>query len=197
MSEFVNLRVQKRDSKGKGNARRLRAEGIIPAIFYSCKGDSIPVQVVERELSKVFSQVGRTTVFNVEVEENGAISVFPALIWDIEYYPVKNRMQHVDFFGVDLDKELKITVPLEFVGTAKGTKLGGKLEIYREKIQIWSKPLSLPSKITVDISDLALDQGLRIADLTMPEGVRPHYDVNFSIVTVINPSSIPAEDEGK
>ncbi len=196
MSEFMNLRVQKRDKTGKGVARRLRAEGIVPAVFYGSKGESIPVQVSEKELSKVFSQVGRTTVFNVEIEDAaGAVNVCPALIWDVDYYPVKKSMQHVDFFGVDLDKELKITVPLEFIGTAKGTKLGGKLEIYREKIQIWSKPLSLPKKITVDITEFGIDQGLRVAELAMPEGVRAHYDVNYAILQVLNPSAAADEDK--
>jgi large subunit ribosomal protein L25 len=131
---------------------------------------------------------GRTTVFDLEVEDNGARSIYPCLIWDTEYYSTKSRLQHADFYGVDLDRELKVRVPLEFIGTAKGTKLGGALEVYREHIEILSKPASLPQKIQVKIADLDVDQGLRIADLSMPEGVRAKYDDNYLVVMVITPS---------
>ncbi len=125
MADFATLTVQKRAATGKGANRRLRAQGIIPAVFYTAKGNSTPVQVAEAPLKKIFETMGRTTVFNVEIEDGDKKEIHPALIWDIEYYPTKNRFQHVDFFGVDMDKEIKIRVPLVFTGTAKGAKLGG------------------------------------------------------------------------
>ncbi|MDL2290805.1 50S ribosomal protein L25/general stress protein Ctc [Desulfovibrio sp. OttesenSCG-928-F20] len=187
MSEQLSLTATTREKTGKNANRRLRARGVIPAVFYTANGESKAVQVNEAELNKLYLKAGRTSLFNL-VLDNGKSS-HPCLIWDAEYYPTKARFQHVDFYGVDLDKALKVRVPLEFIGTAKGTKLGGKLETYREQIFILSKPADLPKKITVDISGLEVGQGLRVADLTMPQGVQAHYDSNFAIISVAMPGA--------
>lgn len=193
MSDFATITVQKRSSTGKGANRRLRAQDIIPAVFYTPKGDSIPVQVAEAPLMKLFEAMGRTTVFNVEIEDNGKKDIHPALIWDIDYYPTKNRFQHVDFFGVDLKKEIKIRVPLVFSGSAKGAKLGGVLETFLEFVDLIGKPLDIPSKLPVDVSPLSLGETLRVADLTMPQGVRPATDASQAIAFLRDKSA--ASDE--
>ena len=185
----LNIVATAREKIGKNANRRLRAKGIIPAVFYRSGGESKAVQVNEAELNKLYVKAGRTSLFNLELEDGGKKTTYPCLIWDAEYYPTKKRFQHVDFYGVDLEKELKIRVPLEFVGTAKGTKLGGKLEVFREQIYIMSKPASLPKKIVVEIADLDVGQGLRVADLTMPEGVHAHYESNFAILSVTMPGA--------
>lgn len=196
-SESHSLKAEVRNQTGKGAGRKLRAQGIVPAVFYSTKGENFPVQVSAHDLMRLYNKVGRTTVFTLEVDGQGKKVSQPCLIWDVEYYPTKNEFQHVDFYGVDMDRELKIRVPLEFVGTSKGTKLGGKLEVYREHILILSKPATLPSKIVVDITDIDVNQGLRVADLAMPEGVRATYDDNFAILFVNAPGSDKNKTDGE
>ncbi len=196
MSERLSLNATLRAKTGKNANRRLRAQGIIPAVFYNAGGESSPIQVVEAELMKLYGVAGRTSIFDLKLNRDGKEESFPCLVWDVEYYPTKQRFQHVDFYGVDLDKELKIMVNLEFTGVAKGTKLGGKLEVYRERIQVYSKPTTLPKKILVDISGLDVGQGLRVADLTMPEGVRASYDDNYAIIDVVIPGAEKDDAEG-
>ncbi|MDR2743804.1 MAG: 50S ribosomal protein L25/general stress protein Ctc [Desulfovibrio sp.] len=191
MAEQLTLKAQPRVKIGKNANRRLRAQGVIPAVFYDSTGKSLPLQVNEAELNRIYAKAGRTRVIDLEIS-GGDKKTCSCLIWDAEYYPTKNRFQHVDFYGLDDDRELKVRVPLEFTGTAKGTKLGGKLEVYRERIFILSKPASLPQKIVVDVSGLDVGQGLRIADLAMPDGVRAYYDANFAILAV----NIPGTEKG-
>ena len=195
MSTELTISAQVREKLGKNANRRLRASGLTPAVFYVGGNVSIPVTVNEAALNKLYASAGRTSVFTLEINDKGKKSTHTCLIWDVEYYPTKNRFQHVDFYGVDMDKELKIRVPLEFVGTAKGTKLGGRLEVYREQIFILSKPASLPKKITVDISGLDVGQSLRVQDLVMPEDVRASFDTNFAILTVTMPGATKDSDE--
>lgn len=195
MSQNLKLAATVREKTGKNANRKLRAQGLIPGIFYTPSGENHLVQVSESALMKLYNTTGRTTVFDLELDAQGKKSTFSCLVWDAEYYPTKNRFQHIDFYGVDPDKELKLRVTLEFVGTAKGTKLGGKLETYREQIYILSKPASLPKKIVVDISDLDVGQGLRVEDLTLPEGVRAHYDTNFAIISVTMPGAAKEGEE--
>lgn len=194
MSERLTLAAVSRTQTGKNANRKLRDKGVTPAVFYNAGGKSRPVQVQEAALAKLYGKTGQTTVFDLELDEDGEKTVYPCLIWDVEYYPTKNRFQHVDFYGVDLEKELKVRVPLEFSGTAKGAKLGGKLEIYRDQIHILSKPASLPRKIIVDISGLDVGEGLRIADIAMPENVRASYEVNYAVITVTMPGGKESEE---
>jgi large subunit ribosomal protein L25 len=195
MSARLTLSATVRTATGKNANRRLRAQGFTPTVFYNAAGLNLPLQVKEAALAKLVAAAGRTTVFDLEVEENGLRSLYPCLLWDTESYPTKNRLQHADFYGVDLDRELKVRVPLEFTGTAKGTKLGGTLEVYREQIEVLSKPASLPQKIQVNVADLDVGQSLRVADLHLPEGVRAQYDDNYLIVMVITRSGDKETEE--
>lgn len=193
MSDLKVLTVQKRAGLGKGANRRTRLEDLIPGVFYTANGENVPVQVPTRALAKIFSQVGRTTVFNLDIEGEGS---HPVLIWETQRDPVKSNFTHIDFYGVDLDKPVKITVPVEFVGVARGTKVGGKLETYREQIQLMAKPLDMPAKVTIDISGMDVGSTIQIADVQLPEGVKAAYDNNYAIVSVLLPGGgdeAPAE----
>ncbi|GHV50342.1 50S ribosomal protein L25 [Deltaproteobacteria bacterium] len=196
MSGLQTLTVQKRNATGKGANRRLRAAGIIPAVFYTAGGVSVPVQVQEAPLKKIFETMGRTTVFTVEIEDQGKKQSAPALIWDIEYYPTKNRFQHVDFFGVDLQKDITIRIPLEFTGTAKGVKLGGVLNTFLESIDLIGKPLVIPHKIRIDVTPLGVGDAIRVADIPLPDGVRPARDA-ARIITQVSVKSATADDEAE
>ena len=193
MADLKVLNAQKRDTSGKGFNRRLRQEGVIPGVFYTGQGGNISVQMPAAPLNKLFGEVGRTTVFNLEIAEGGKTSLHPVLIWDVQRHPVKNRITHVDFYGVDLDKPVKITVPIEFTGVARGTKVGGVLETYREQVQLVAKPLDMPAKIVLDITSLDLGKTIQVGDLELPEGVKAAYDVNYAIVSVLMPGSGAAE----
>ena len=120
MSDLKVLSVQKRAGLGKGANRRARQEELIPGVFYTAKGENLPVQMSVRSFAKLFSQVGRTTVFNLEIEGDGT---HPVLIWATQRDPITSRFTHIDFYGVDLDKPVKITVPVEFTGVARGRNL--------------------------------------------------------------------------
>lgn len=194
-TQRLSLNVTTREKTGKGANRKLRATGLVPGVFYTTDGSSLPVQAKEADLNKLYLKVGRTTLFTLNIEGSGKSITKPCLVWDAEYHPTRNSFQHIDFYGVDLDKELKIRVPLEFSGTAKGTKLGGKLEVYREHILVLSKAETLPNKIIVDISNLDINQGLRVADLVMPQGVRASYDDNFAILLVNAPGASKDDDD--
>ena len=190
MAELKTLAATVRGDLGKGANRRLRLQQLVPAVFYSGLGDNQPVEVSAAALTKMYASVGRTTVFNLDVAGKG---VYPVLIWDAMRDPCKGVFTHVDFYGVDLDKPVKITVPLEFVGVARGTKVGGALETYREKVVLVAKPLEMPAKVVVDISSLDMGKTIHVADLQLPAGVTASYHVNYAIVAVIAPGG--ADDE--
>lgn len=195
MSIEKTLTVQKRTAFGKGPNRRLRTESLVPGVFYTAKGENIPVQAQTLPLEKMYAEMGRTTVFNLEIDDNGQKSTYPVMVWSVQYHPYKKAFTHIDFYGVDLDKAVKVNVPVEFTGVSRGVKLGGRLETYREQVQLVSKPLDMPQKITVDITDLDINKTIYVADLQLPEGVQAAYDNNFAIVSVISKSADETDEE--
>ena len=122
------LSVQKREGSGKGPGGRARTQDMIPGVFYTAKGDNIAVQAPALPLEKMYTEMGRTAVFNLEIDDNGTKTVHPVMFWEVQKHPYKKAFTHVDFYGVDLDKEVKVDVPIEFVGVSRGVKLGGVME---------------------------------------------------------------------
>ena len=187
MSNLSTYVVQKRATTGKGAARRLRVAGNVPAIFYGAGGENILLTVNEKTFRKHYENVGKTGVFKLEIEDGGDKKEYNCLVWKVVYHPYKKQITHIDFLGVDLAKDIKIRVPLVITGTSKGVKLGGRLEVYREQVTILAKPLALPSQIVIDITNLDINQGVQVADLTLPEGVSAYYDTNFAILSILPP----------
>ncbi|MBD5641418.1 MAG: 50S ribosomal protein L25/general stress protein Ctc [Desulfovibrio sp.] len=179
------LSVQKRTGKGKGAIGRLRSQGLVPGVYYTPAGENIMVQSQTLPLEKIFEKVGHTTVFNLEIDSPEGKETHPVLIWQVQRHPYKKQFLHIDFYGVDLDKEVKVDVPVEFVGTARGVKLGGVLETYRENVHLGAKPMDMPQKITIDVSGMNIGDTVDIANLELPPNVRAVYDHNYAIVSVL------------
>lgn len=179
------LTVSKRKEGGKCANGRLRAKDLVPGVFYTAKGENIMVQAPALPLEKIFENVGHTTVFNLEIESEDGKTVHPVLIWQVQRHPYKKRFTHIDYYGVDLDKEVKVDVPLEFTGVAPGVKLGGVMETYRENVRLASKPLDMPQKVVVDVSNMKIGDTINVGDLALPPNVRSVYDHNYAIVSVL------------
>lgn len=184
MAEMKILSAQKRDSRGKGSNRRLRTQDLVPGVYYNADGVNIPIQMEALPLSKVFEQVGRTNVFHLEIDDNGKKTLYPVFVWDTQYHPTKNVFTHVDFLGVDLNKDITVEVPLVFTGISKGVKMGGKMEVYRERVFLKAKPQAMPRTVTVDTASMEMGHSLRASGLQVPEGVSVVYKTDFVILSV-------------
>jgi large subunit ribosomal protein L25 len=208
MAELQSLSVQERIKKGKGGSRELRREGFVPGVYYDQQHTNIPVRVQSLPLLKLYEKVGSSRVFDLMIEANpdaaGPISSegkghvkLPALIWDIQYDPVKGRPVHVDFFGVDLNKPIRVMVPVEVKGRAKGQEDGGTLVVFRESLEVHALPLAIPESIVVDVSGLAINENIHVEQVSLPEGVEfTNADEGLAVVGVVAPAAEeePAEE---
>ena len=185
MSDQYMLGVSSRKNIGKGPNRRCHVNGDVPGVFYDTKGINIPVTVSSRDLQKLCDHVGSTRVFTLEIDEDGQKHTHEAMLWKLERHPFIKRFQHVDFFGVDPNKEIKVKIPIEFTGTSRGVKLGGKLEVYRRHILLVAKPHDLPAKLTIDISDMDVADVFHANDIPLPPNTRRMDASNFAVVTVL------------
>ncbi|WP_300162741.1 50S ribosomal protein L25/general stress protein Ctc [Solidesulfovibrio sp.] len=187
MKEMQTLTVSPRTGIGKGANRKLRAKDLVPGVYYDAAGVNIPVMVEHLPLEKLYSKTSSAHVFHLEIEGETGKETKPALVWKLQYHPTKARFTHVDFYGVDLEKPIRVHIPVEVVGKSKGQVKGGALELHRESIEVSSLPLSIPDKVVIDITELDVNESVQVADLTLPEGVTAVYDDNYAILGIIMP----------
>jgi large subunit ribosomal protein L25 len=188
MKETLSLAVQTRQGLGKGANRKLRATDMVPGVYYDATGVNVPVMVEHMPLQKLYSKTASSHVFDLLIESDAGKETKPALIWQLQHHPTKSKITHVDFYGVDLTKEITVHIPVEVVGKALGIVKGGALEIYRETLEVNCLPMAIPDKVVIDITPLDINQHIKIADITLPEGVKAVYEDNFAILGVLLPS---------
>jgi len=197
MAELLKLNVQERTKTGKGHNRRLRLKEMVPGIYYDQKGTNIPVQVKLVPLQKAYAKLGNAQVFELVLEREGKTETMPALLWRVRNEPVSGMPEHVDFFGIDLTKDIKVAVHYELKGNSKGVKLGGRLELFRDTVEVICKPMAIPESIVIDITELDVLDSIHIADIVFPEGVTPVYDENYAVLTIAGKQADEEEGEGE
>lgn len=198
MAEMMTLSVRERAEKGKGFCRRMRSQNLIPGIYYNQEGKNIPVQVEMLPLTKLHNKLGSSRVFHLELETGGKTESLPSLIWDMKFDPLKSTPIHVDFYGVDLDREIKVDVRVVVEGKAKGLIMGGQLEIFRDSLEVICKPLDVPEKIVIDVTDLDIGVNMHIDEVKLPAGVRAIFEDNYAVVGVVaKEAEADAKEDGK
>ncbi len=189
----VTLQAETRETRGKNEARRLRAAGRIPAVVYGAeKNKAIEISVDPKALSRLLhSESGANTLISMQGLDGGDTRV---LVKEYQLDPVSHKLLHADFYQVAMDKTLTVTVPIVLRGEARGVKQqGGIVDFVHREIEIECLPGDIPENITVDVSELLLNQGIRVRDL-QTEGAKwtPISDPDTMIVHVVPPR---AEEE--
>ena len=185
--EFRELTIKKREGTGKEVAKRLRRQGLVPAVLYG-GGAPQALTVDYREVVKVIQgREGSTTLLNLKFEEGGG-TARTAIIRDMQYDPVSEKVIHVDLQEVRMDRAITVGVPVFSTGEAEGVKEhAGILEMILREVQVSCLPGLIPERITVDVSALMIGDVLTVANLTPPEGVRILNDPAQAVVTVSPP----------
>jgi len=180
----VTLEVLNRDEAGKGVARRLRAEGKIPAVVYGGHRDPAKITVDRKAISELISRSehGVRSIFLLKMA--GTDQQRHAMIKEITIDPISRKMEHIDFVRVVMDEQIKVTVPVHISGTAIGVKEGGILDWQVRELHAECLPTAIPDAIDVDVTALGNHDYLRVKDLKLPEGVRVLEDPERVVVGV-------------
>jgi large subunit ribosomal protein L25 len=187
----ATIQAEKRETRGKNEARRLRAAGRIPAVVYGVeKGKAVAISVDPRILSRILhSESGVNTL--IALQGLGGTAETRVLVKEYQLDPIHHKMLHADFYQVAMDKTLTVTVPIELKGEARGVKQqGGIVDFVNREIEIECLPGDIPEHIDVDISELMLNQGIRLRDIHT-EGAKwtPVSDAELMIVHVVPPKA--------
>ena len=166
MKTDITVSAEKRDTRGKNEARRLRVQGLAPAVLYGAGKDAIAVSVNPKEVGKILhSSTGHNTIFQLAIQGGEAT---PAMIVDWQTDPVKDKLLHIDLKRIDLTQRIEVKIRVQTTGDPKGVKIqGGLLEVIGREIAIECLPDEIPEVFTVDVSELMIGQNLRASDIPL------------------------------
>ena len=184
----ATLEAVKRDGRGKNEARRLRASGRIPAVVYGVRkggksGDAVPVAVDPKAVMRILhSESGANTLINLRVDGSEA----RVMVKEYQLDPTTHDLLHADFYRLAMDRAITVTVPIALKGEAPGVKVqGGIVDFVTREIDVECLPTDIPERIDVDISELMLNQAVRVRDVPPQPKWKPVSDADTMIVHVV------------
>jgi large subunit ribosomal protein L25 len=186
----VGLEAREREGRGKNDARRLRAQGFVPAVLYGGDGGNSVLAVPDRVLDYTLTHVGDNALYDLSV---GGRSL-TARVVDVQRNPVSGRLVHVDFAPVNMREKIVVTVPVAVVGEAQGVTDGGVLQQVAYEIEVETLPGDIPDQVELDVSALNVGENLTLGDLRLPEGVVLQSDPEEVAATVTAPTEISEEE---
>ena len=193
--ELSKVNVDVRSAAKKGAARRVRSGGSVPGVLYGRKREPIAVTFNEKELiSSLDKDKRRNTVLTLTVRDGGKSEDVTAMVRDAQINPLSRRLVHVDFLAVDLNAEVKVTVPLVLTGKPVGVTNGGNLHQSMHMVPVAAKPAAIPTKLEVDVSALDIGDALHVSDLKLGAGVRVALDAKEAIASVVAPKAEKVEE---
>lgn len=181
------LTAEIREGTGKEKVKKLRAEGLTPAIFYGPRSKTIPLVIDSRELTRVLqTEAGENVLIDLDIRQGGQSERKVVMMKEIQIDPLKRTTLHTDFYEVAMDEMVTVEVPIHLVGKPEGSKMGGVLEQVRRSIQIQCLPGDIPKSIDIDVSPLRIGDSIHVQDIQV-EKAKIISDSNFTIATVVPP----------
>ena len=179
----ITVRAELRAGRGKNDARRLRARGMVPLTIYGGEGDPIAAAAPLAELAAILrSGAGHNAIFTLDVDGVGPNEV---MFLDRQIDPVKTRLIHADLRRLVRGQEIEVSVRLELEGEPEGVRDGdGILEQLLREVEIRCRPSIIPDFISVDVSHLGVHEVLHVSDLQVPEGVTVLAEPDTAVATV-------------
>jgi large subunit ribosomal protein L25 len=187
----ATLQGVKRGSRGKNEARRQRAAGRLPAVVYG-GGDPLVITVEPKALSRILhSESGANTLITLSVDGEGDSRV---LVKEYQLDPVTRDLLHADFYRVTMDRPITVTVSIVLEGEPKGVKQqGGILDFVQREVDIECLPGDIPEHIEIDVSELMLNEGVRLRDVAKDVKWTPVSDLDTLLAHVV-PLRVVAEE---
>lgn len=195
MAEAIKLKASVRERVGKGAARAVRREGLVPAVIY---GDKKAPEAISLDYNELFKELNTghfmSRVYQIELDGNTS----DVLARDVHLDPVKDKPMHVDFLRIGAGTVVSVQVSVNFLNDEEcpGLKEGGVLNIVRHELDLTCKPTAIPEMIEVDLTGLNIGDSIHISAITLPEGVTSTItDRDFTIATIAMAAVMTADDD--
>jgi large subunit ribosomal protein L25 len=189
MAQKVQLKAKTRAEIGKGAVKRMRREGIVPAVIYGAHMKPINVTVAVKELEKALhSGTSENVLVDLQVDEGGKTNNRLALIQEVQHHPYEDTILHIDFHEVKATEKLRASVAIRPIGEPAGVKTGGGvLEYVMRELRVECLPKDLPEVIEVNVEKLEIGQSIHVGDIAAPAGVAVLDDKGQTVFLVAAP----------
>lgn len=178
------LNVETRVRTGKGGSRKVRQDGLVPAVVYGKGVEALNLRLDPKALQQaVATEAGWNTLLTLKGD--GPFDGLVVILKDMQIDAIRRNPTHVDFLAIDLKKTLAVMVPVQPVGKSQGEIEGGTLQLVRHEVEVYCLPTNIPTSIEIDVTALNVGEGIHIDEVSLPEGVESQHDVNFTVLTVV------------
>lgn len=185
----IVIKSEKRQGLGSNAARRLRAQGFVPAVLYGESMESQPLVLSKKDIVQILRlESGENTIFKVAVDSDE----YDAMIKELQVDPATDELLHADLIRISMDKPVRVTVPIIHRGDPVGVKTeGGFIDFVTREVEVECLPRDIPESLTIDISELHINQSFKAENIAVPAGVRLITEPATVIVLV----SMPHKEE--
>mgnify|MGYP006153834393 FL=1 len=185
------IEVNKRElSSKKSFVKSLRNKDEIPGIYYSHDSKtSIPFSVSEKVMSEALKSDAQVYQISVGSKDRDVI------IKSVQYHPISDGILHIDLYGVKMDQEVTVKIPIEITGQSEGIKAGGVLNQVLTDLEVSCLPGNIPQNIVIDITDLDIGDSIRLAQVSLPTDVTLVGDEELLIISIILPTKVEEVEE--
>jgi large subunit ribosomal protein L25 len=193
-NEQLNSEI--RNETGKGQARRLRDLGKIPAIFYGPKASPAILSINYSDLEKMLKgKSAENIMFDLNISSGEKSKPKTVMIKEVQIDPITRRYLHIDLYEIALGEAIEVNIPTILINTPIGVTNGGILQHIRRELSVSLLPKDLVEKIEIDVSNLDIGEAMHIRDVTFPTGLRPTEDEGLTVTTVVAPAVEEEKEE--
>ncbi len=190
----TTVQAQQRTNSTRGQLRKLRMSGQIPAIVYGKQAvEATSLSVSERQISQLL-RTHTNAVLNLEVPGAGTQSV---MIAEIQREPLSGQMIHIDFHQISMNEKVRTDVRIDVTGESVGVREGGIYQLILHEVEVQCLPGDIPEQIMADITNLAVGESLLVSDLFFPSGIEVRTDASAVVVTVLAPQKDEEPEDDK
>jgi large subunit ribosomal protein L25 len=185
----IVVKSEKRQGLGSNAARRLRAQGFVPAVLYGESMDSRALVLSKKDIVQILRlETGENTIFKVAVDAEQ----YDAMIKDLQIDPATDELLHADLIRISMDKPVRVTVPIVHRGEPIGVKTeGGFIDFVTREVEVECLPRDIPESIGIDIGELHVNQSIKVETMAIPAGVKVITEPGTVLVLV----SMPHKEE--
>jgi large subunit ribosomal protein L25 len=182
------LNAHVRNTKGKGAARKLRRDKLVPAVFYGPKAAATMLSVSYSDLQALIkSTTSENIILQLRIESDKGNETHSVILKELQADPIKPVYYHADFYEIAMDKELTLNIALHLVGSPVGVTKGGVLQHVKRDLQVSCLPADMVESIEVDVSGLDMGDAVHVKDIVLPGGIKTLEEEDETVAVVAAP----------
>lgn len=185
--EQILIKAETRTGTGKGAVKKLRESGSIPAVLYGKDVKAVPIAVITKEWQTLMKHVRRNAILTMELHGGGGVDNRPVMVKDIQRGFLGDKVLHIDFLQVSMERTVQIEIPLHLTGDSQGVTKGGIVEQHLRTIMVECLPTQIPEVIDIDIAGLDIGDSFHVHQISI-SGVKLLEGGDVAIVTITPPT---------